>query len=143
LSKNTTRHIIKSKQTLARFIVVGLINTALDFGILLVLTHFGLDKLVANVISSTIAFVFSFFANKKYTFQTTDTNVAREMLLFVIVTLTGLWVLQTFVIWLTTPLAVTILHNTSVALVASKLIATVVSMTWNYVLYSKLVFKKH
>lgn len=143
MSKNTTRHIIKSKQTLARFIVVGLINTALDFGILLVLTHFGLDKLVANVISSTIAFVFSFFANKKYTFQTTDTNVAREMLLFVIVTLTGLWVLQTFVIWLTTPLAVTILHNTSVALVASKLIATVVSMTWNYVLYSKLVFKKH
>lgn len=143
MSKNITRRIIKSKQTLTRFIVVGLINTALDFGILLVLTHFGLDKLVANVISSTIAFVFSFFANKKYTFQTTDTNVAREMLLFVIVTLTGLWVLQTFVIWLTTPLAVTILHNTSVALVASKLIATVVSMTWNYVLYSKLVFKKH
>lgn len=109
----------------------------------MLLTHFGLDKLVANIISSTIAFVFSFFANKKYTFQTTDTNIAREMVLFVIVTLTGLWVLQTAVIWLTTPLAVAILHNTSVALIASKLVATVVSMTWNYVLYSKLVFKKH
>lgn len=143
MSKNTTRHIIRSKQTLARFVVVGLVNTALDFGILLLLTYAGLDTLVANVISSTIAFIFSFFANKKYTFRTTDTNVAREMVLFVIVTLTGLWVLQTFVIWLTTPLAVTIFQHTSVALVASKLVATVVSMTWNYILYARLVFKRN
>lgn len=143
MSRNTTRHIIKSKQTLVRFIVVGLVNTALDFGILFILTHFGVDKIVANIISSTTAFVFSFFANKKYTFKTTDTNVVREMLLFVIVTLFGLWVLQTAVIWATTPLTTATLHNTSLALLASKLLATVVSMTWNYVLYSKLVFKKH
>jgi len=103
----------------------------------------GLDKIVANIISSTTAFIFSFFANKKYTFKTTDTNVAREMVLFVIVTLFGLWVLQTLVIWLTTPMAVAIFHDTSYALIASKLLATVVSMTWNYLLYSKLVFKKH
>lgn len=128
---------------MARFIVVGVINTALDFGILLILTHLGLDKIIANIISSTTAFVFSFFANKKYTFKTTDTNVAREMVLFVIVTLFGLWVLQTAVIWATMPLTVAILHNTSLALLASKLLATVVSMTWNYLLYSKLVFVKH
>ena len=106
------------------------------------LTMVGLDKFVANVISSTLAFVFSFFANKKYTFQTTGTNVRREMILFVIVTLFGLWVLQNLVIWLVTPLATTLFLNDSYALIASKLLATVVSMTWNYVLYSKVVFKK-
>jgi len=142
-SKNTTRRIIKNSRTLGRFLIVGGLNTALDFGILIGLTLLGLDKIVANIISSTTAFVFSFFANKKYTFKTTDTNVAREMVLFVIVTLFGLWVLQTLVIWLTTPMTVAIFHNTSYALLASKLMATVVSMTWNYLLYSKLVFKKH
>lgn len=143
MSRNTTRDIIKSKQTLGRFLVVGVLNTALDFGILIALTLLGLDKIVANIISSTTAFVFSFFANKKYTFKTTDTNVAKEMVLFVVVTLFGLWVLQTLVIWLTTPLTTAIFHNTSYALLASKLLATVVSMTWNYLLYSKLVFKKY
>lgn len=107
------------------------------------LKSLGFDVLIANIISSTLAFIFSFFANKKYTFQTTDTNVVREMVLFVIVTLSGLWLLQTFVIWLTLPLTTAILHDTSVALLASKLVATVTSMTWNYLLYSKLVFKKH
>ena len=142
-SKNTTRRIIKNSRTLGRFVIVGGLNTALDFGILIGLTLLGLDKIVANIISSTTAFIFSFFANKRYTFKTTDTNVAREMVLFVIVTLFGLWVLQTLVIWLTTPLMVATFHNTSYALLASKLLATVVSMTWNYLLYSKLVFKKH
>ena len=103
---------------------------------------FGIDKFVANIISSTTAFVFSFFANKKYTFQTTDTNIRREMILFVVVTLFGLWVLQNFVIWLFMPFATTLLHNNAYALLASKLLATVVSMTWNYFLYSKVVFKK-
>lgn len=107
------------------------------------LTLFGLDKIVANIVSSSIAFIFSFFANKKYTFQTSGTNVAREMVLFVIVTLSGLWVLQSVVIWLIMPLAASLLANTSYALIASKLVATVVSLTWNYLLYSKLVFKKH
>jgi putative flippase GtrA len=123
--------------------VVGGINTALDFGILFILIQLGFDVLVANVISSTLAFIFSFFANKKYTFQTTDTNVAREMLLFVIVTLSGLWILQSAVIWLTQPIAASIMQNTSVAVLAAKLAATVASMTWNYLLYSKLVFNKH
>jgi len=142
-SKSTTRRIISSKQTVGRFVVVGGLNTALDFGILIGLTFLGLDKIVANIISSTTAFIFSFFANKKYTFKTTDTNVAREMVLFVVVTLFGLWVLQTLVIWLTTAMTTAIFHNTSYALLASKLLATVVSMTWNYLLYSKMVFKKH
>ena len=90
-----------------------------------------------------MAFVFSFFANKKYTFKTTDTNVVREMVLFVIVTLTGLWGLQTLIITLTHSPLTGIIGNTDVALLAAKLLATVASLTWNYLFYSRLVFKKH
>ena len=93
--------------------------------------------------STGLAFIFSFFANKKYTFKTTDTNVIREMLLFVIVTLTGLWGLQTLIITLTHNPLTQLMGNTDVALLVAKLLATVASLTWNYLFYSKLVFKKH
>ena len=133
---------IKNNPQLIRFGLVGGVNTALDFGLLFMFKAFGLPIGLANIVSTSIAFVFSFFANKKYTFKTTGTNVVREMLLFVVVTLFGLWVLQTLVINLTVGPLTTLTNNTNVALFIAKLLATVVSLTWNYIFYSKLVFKK-
>ena len=70
-------------------------------------------------------------------------NGIREMLLFVIVTLTGLWGLQTLIIALTHNPLTQLMGNTDVALLVAKLLATVASLTWNYLFYSRLVFKKH
>jgi putative flippase GtrA len=134
---------MKNKRQLLRFGVVGGINTALDFGLLFVFKAFGLPIGFANILSTGIAFVFSFFANKKYTFKTSGTNVVREMILFVIVTLFGLWVLQTAVIQLTLPWLTGFIKQQELALLVAKLLATVVSLTWNYLLYSRIVFKKH
>lgn len=134
---------MKNKRQLLRFSVVGGINTALDFGLLFVFKAFGLPIGFANILSTGIAFVFSFFANKKYTFKTSGTNVVREMILFVIVTLFGLWVLQTTVIQLTLPWLTGFVKQQELALLVAKLLATVVSLIWNYLLYSRIVFKKH
>lgn len=98
---------------------------------------------IANILSTSIAFVFSFFANKNYTFKSSGTNIVREMVLFVVVTLFGLWVLQTGVIWLFQPWLSRVLKSPDLGLLGAKLVATVVSMTWNYLLYDRLVFKKH
>ncbi|QJU07102.1 GtrA family protein [Candidatus Saccharibacteria bacterium oral taxon 955] len=121
---------------------MGAINTALDFGLLFILKSIGLMATTANIFSTSIAFVFSFFANKKYTFRSSETNIVREMILFVAVTLFGLWVLQTGVIWLVLPHLSKLLRSSEMGLLVAKLIATAVSMTWNYILYDKLVFKK-
>lgn len=125
-----------------RFGIVGAINTALDFGLLLLFTHLGLPKIVSNTLSTGMAFIFSFFANKKYTFRSSSGNVKREIVLFTIVTLFGLWVLQNGVIWLLSPLCTAVLHNESFALLAAKLAGTIVSLTWNYLTYDILVFRK-
>ena len=125
-----------------RFGIVGAINTALDFGLLLLFTHLGLPKIVSNTLSTGMAFIFSFFANKKYTFRSSSGNVKREIALFTIVTLFGLWVLQNGVIWLISPLCAALLHNESFALLAAKLAGTIVSLTWNYLTYDILVFRK-
>lgn len=133
---------LKSSHQVIRYAVVGFVNTAIDFGLLFLLKFLGFPVELANICSTGTAFVFSFFANKKITFKTTDTNVVREMILFVIVTLFGLWVLQTIVINVTMPIAKQIVGDQNIALLLAKLIATGVSLVWNYILYSRVVFKK-
>lgn len=122
-----------------RFAVIGGINTLLDFSILLLLSRvFGVPVVVANIISTSVAFVFSFIMNKKYTFKTSGSNVRRELILFIAVTLFGLWVLQNVVIWLVIPLLVA--FSPQIQLLGAKLVATVVSLVWNYLMYDRVVF---
>ncbi|MGB4768391.1 MAG: GtrA family protein [Candidatus Saccharimonas sp.] len=129
-----------NKPTFWRFVAVGGASTAIDFVILFVLQHLGLPIIAANIISTSVAFCFSFYANKRFTFKTSGTNVKREMLLFVIVTLTGMWVLQNIVIALSMPLFLKFATHEA-ALLFAKLFATMFSMVWNYVLYRNIVFK--
>lgn len=134
------RQILKNN-TAARFGIVGALNTAIDFGALLLLTLIGLPALAANIASTSLAFSFSFFANKHYTFQSNSGNVRRQLILFVAITLFGLWGLQSIVIALVNPWLSGFL-DASVALIAAKVLATVVSLVWNYVMYSRVVFTK-
>lgn len=133
---------MKNKMQIGRFAIVGTINTAIDFGLLFLLTFLGLPKIAANTVSTGSAFVFSFFANKKYTFKSTNKNVKYEIISFIIITLFGLWVLQNGIIWLITPLIKNIVSQEQLALFAAKLLATAISLVWNYCLYDKVVFKK-
>lgn len=129
---------MKNKAQISRFAVVGLVNTVIDFGLLFLLTFLGLPKIAANTVSTGLAFIFSFFANKK----STSNNIMYEIILFIIITLFGLWVLQNSIIWLATPSIKNIIPQEQLALFIAKLLATIVSLVWNYCLYDKFVFKK-
>jgi putative flippase GtrA len=131
---------MKNNQQKLRFLAVGGFNTLLDFGLLFLLKAFGLPVITANVISTTIAFCFSFFANKNYTFKTTDTNIKREIVLFIVITLFGLWVLQTIIIKAVTYALVPYGLTSDMTLLIAKLIATIATMAWNYTMYSQFVF---
>lgn len=134
--------MIKNSSQKVRFLLVGGINTAIDFGLLFLLRSFGLPVITSNIISTTAAFCFSFFANKKYTFKTTDTNIVREIVFFVAITLFGLWVLQTVVIYVVTAAFSGLNIPESLTLLIAKLVATVVSLVWNYTMYSRVVFAR-
>ena len=125
-----------------RFVIVGGANTALDFLVLFFFVNIGIDKIVANYISTSVALVFSFFANKSFTFKNTDKNAKKQFLLFLAVTLAGLWILQPIIIWGISPILAPHIPNEAILLFVAKLIATVASLIWNYLLYSRLVFKK-
>lgn len=130
----------KSRKPLT-FAAIGVANTALDFGLLLILKTLGLPAVAANTVSTTVAFVFSFIMNRKYTFKPSGQNVKRELVLFIGVTLFGLWVLQNIVIWLLTPVGLSFGWSDNTAVLVAKLVATGVSLVWNYIMYDKVVFK--
>lgn len=124
-----------------RFLAVGVVNTSLDIGLLFLLTHIGLELFVANFISTSAAFAFSFYANSKFTFHASREHHKRQVLLFLAVTLFGLWVLQPLVILFVRPLLDSIGFSADFALLGAKICATLVTLVWNYVLYSRVVFK--
>jgi putative flippase GtrA len=140
--KNIAQAAMKNSSQKVRFVAVGGINTLIDFGLLFGLKALGLPAISANVISTTTAFCFSFFANKKYTFKTAGTDIKREIVLFIIITLFGLWVLQTLVIAFVTSILTQTHLQDGIILLIAKLFATAVSLVWNYVLYSRVVFKQ-
>ena len=126
------------------FSVIGGINTALDFIILFVLTSFGVKIFIANIFSTGTTFIISFLMNKKITFKSVSNNkkeLIREMVLFILVTLFGLWVIQNIVISTAMPIFENLLKNKRISLLLSKLIATIFSLIWNFILYKKVVFK--
>lgn len=125
-----------------RFIIVGGANTAIDFLILFLLTNVGVNKIVANYISTTVALIFSFFANKSFTFKNKTANAKKQFVLFLVVTLAGLWILQPIIISICTNFLAPYITNSNINLFVAKLIATIASLIWNYLLYSRLVFKK-
>ena len=136
------QELLKKHETKLRFGIIGAINTMLDFGLLFVFSSlFGIPRGFANMLSTSISFIFSFFANKRYTFKSSSKeNVVREMVLFTVVTLFGLWVIQGLIIHFLTPVIINLGTTEELALLASKLVATVASLIWNYLLYSRVVF---
>lgn len=134
---------IRNKAQKLRFMAVGAFNTTIDFALLFGLKSLGLPEIPSNILSSTTAFIVSFFMNKKITFKTTDTDVKREIILFVTVTLFGLWVIQSVIIWAVMSLEHDLIANESLKLFIAKLIATATTLVWNYFLYSRVVFKQN
>ena len=140
----------------AKFGAVGIGNTLLDFLIYNVLSSkTGLNLVQSNIISTTVAMFFSFFANKQVVFNKHDGSVTRQAVSFFAVTAFGLYVLQTGTIHLLTQVWLWPV-NTGVAMLHAlglnghddffikngvKAAATVVSMSWNYVMYHKVVFR--
>lgn len=137
--ENQLKNLSKKHAEKLRFALVGGFNTALDFGLLFLLVWLGLPKIGSNYISTSIAFIFSFFMNRSFTFKS-EGDAKKQFIPFLVVTMIGIWVLQPIVILFIT--SIDSLFNDSINLFIAKLLATLVSLVWNFLMYKKFVFKK-
>ena len=143
----------------ARFGLIGILNTAIDFTIFNVLTsrRIGWGKIPANLVSTTCAMVFSFIMNRGFVFNATSGNIYLQTIEFIAVTAFGLYVLQNAVIYFLLriwqwPVEVVwsivtlvklnkLFSHDFVRKNSAKAAATLVSLTWNYLMFSFIVFK--
>jgi len=141
---------------IAKFGAVGVVNTLLDFVVLDILhLSLGVALIPANLMSTTAAMIFSFFANRHLVFEHHSDRVWRQLVLFWLVTAFGLYVLQTGLIWLfdrhlqgVLTLGVRLVHDMGLRHLSAsfiktngiKAVADGVTLVWNYVLYKKVVF---
>ena len=134
--------LIKKHAEKLKFALVGGANTALDFLILFLLVGTGLNAIASNYISTGVAFIFSFFVNKSFTFNNKSKKVLKQFALFIAVTIFGLWVIQPVIIAGIIVATQTLAWESAAVLFIAKIIATLASLVWNYLWYSKVVFKK-
>lgn len=134
---NLKKHLDK-----LRFGLVGIANTVVDFCVLFIVFNlFGVDKIIANYISTSFAMTFSFFANKHFTFKSEGVGKKKGVLFFVITGFTA-WIVQPLIIWASGIMLGRFNLNPNFTLLISKSLAIGVSLIINYILYSKVVFKK-
>ncbi|WP_353858072.1 GtrA family protein [Azospirillum formosense] len=116
-----------------RFAVVGLLNTAVDFGVFLALLSLaGAPVLVANAAGFSAGTLCSFLVNRSWTFRVRreEAPMARRLPLFLAFNIVGLG-LSTLVVGLLVP---------AVPPLAAKIAAAVVTFAWSYWSTRRFVF---
>ena len=139
------------------FGIVGVLNTVIDFALLNILSiGFGLPRIPSNIVSTTVAMIFSFTANKRLVFESKSDRYVKEVTSFFVVTIFGLYVIQSAIIYLFVDVSSVpgdiaisiaeflrldaIMSDEFIITNTAKLLATIATMVWNYFLYKNVVF---
>jgi putative flippase GtrA len=135
-----------------RFLCIGSFNSLTDITILNILVFAGhLPVWVVNAFSVSVGITISYFLNHFLVFRHQHKPNYKLFIKFFSVTGISIIVLQTFIIYLTRPLynsfalglhGISASFSAKISLNLAKITAILIGMVWNYLLYSRVVFKK-
>lgn len=124
-----------------RYFITGVTVTCLDFVVFNVGLACGLPVVPANVVGISSAIALSFTLNMTWTFGDRGGNWQRQGLPYLMVCLVALGS-HTLIVHALTPLMAALGLAERVAPNAAKVVATGVLMTFNYLAFDLLVFKR-
>src|SRR5258708_32824463 len=117
---------------LARYMAVGLISTAVDFTILVMLKSLGMPTLAANSLSYGAGFLTSFALNYLWTFSGSRTkHVSLHFAQFLAVGICGL-LLNNALVLLFVPVIGQFIAVPSNAYIPAKILASCIVLSWNF-----------
>jgi len=135
----------------SKFVVIGFMNTAIDFAVLnLLMWQTGIYKgqwiILLNAIAFAVAVINSYFWNKFWTFRAKEADepgeIAKEFSQFIVVTLIGLAINSSIVFGVTTFIPPFFDLSPELWANLAKAAATGFSLIWNFIGYKFIVFKK-
>jgi len=137
----------KTINQFSKFVVIGFMNTAIDFTILNLLMwwtgiYSGTSIILLNIISFSIAVFNSYFWNKYWTFRDLDKVEAKEFSQFILVTLIGLAINSSIVYGITTLISPMFGISPELWANLAKVAATGFSLIWNFIGYKFIVFNR-
>ena len=132
------------KPSLVKYLFVGVGTSLMDFLLFLFFSSvIGLPEVVANIFSTAITIVASYFVNNFFVFESKRISWASFVSFAGLTLFTGV-VLQSGVIWAVMHISGFIWHGPIVAArAASKIAAMAVGATCNYLGYAALFTKKN
>ena len=141
----------KTKQFISqfsKFVVIGFVNTGIDFGILNLLMwlfkiYSGKWLILFNVTSFTVAVVNSYFWNKLWVFKDKEeSETGKKFSQFMLITLIGMVINSSIVFGVATYISPFFGLSQKVWTNLAKVAATGFSLIWNFTGYKFIVFKK-
>jgi len=134
---------------ISKFVIVGVINTGIDFAVLNALLfstkiYSGRWLIFFNSISFSAAVINSYFLNKYWTFksQNVEDSKAKQFSQFLIISVIGISINDAIVYGLATFTSPLFGLSAQMWTNVAKLFATAASMVWNFIGYKFIVFKK-
>jgi putative flippase GtrA len=122
-----------------RYLGIGIVATLVDWTIFyLLIGYLGIFYLMALATSYSTSTVLNFFLNKRYTFRNTYRRVHFQLALFMAVAMVGLGINEIIMFSLANLIPG---GTTEVALMASRVIATIMVFMWNFALNKGLTFR--
>ena len=131
-----------------RFVAVGFLNTAIDFGVLNILSSLsgitsGFIIGGVNLPGFTIAVVNSYLWNKLWVFSSKGKeNLFHDMPKFLVITVIGILLNSGIVILATTYLSPVFVESPKAWVNLAKVLATITNLVWNFLGYKLFVFAK-
>lgn len=132
--------LYKKYKEIINYLIFGVLTTVVSLATYWICTYTFLDPEInwqlqlANIISWILAVAFAYFTNRKYVFESTETNKLKEGAKFAGSRLTTL-ALDMVVMWI----GVSILHFSDKII---KLISQVLIIIGNYIISKLFVFRK-
>ncbi len=142
LFKNATKH------SFVRYAIIGLGNTAIDFALLFLLIKLtgiteGTNLFLLNILTFSIATANSYLFNKYWTFQDkATTGQATKFSQFFIISIIGALINSGIVVIFTSSIDPVMGISAQYWAMIGKVLATSISLIWNFVGYKYFVFKK-
>lgn len=148
MANNLTPEKNKPFLQFGKFVIVGFVNTAIDFAVLNLLMYLtniykGPEIIIFNAISFTVAVINSYIMNKYWTFgDKSREGAAKQFVEFLAVSIVGI-TLNTAIVYGVTTL-IQPMFGLGIKLWANfaKATATAVVLGWNFIGYKFFVFKK-
>lgn len=114
---------------IAKFGVVGVVATIIDYGVLVALTQaFGVEPVLAAGISFVVSLLFNYVASMRYVFTHRESmSRGAELGIFVVLSVIGLALNEAVM-----AAGVRLLGDSLAAITATKVAATSIVMVWNF-----------